>query len=156
MRISLYCAVCLTRIPLPPPAERSEGEVPCPLGHPAILFRHSEAVREGIRVDSCSRCESTAFFVQKDFDQRLGCLILAGGAILALAVAHFFGGIWFVPVLLLVAAIDFLVSRRIHPVVICYKCDTEYRDVPDSAAYRPYDPHIAERFADVKTVRRMV
>ncbi len=155
MRVSLYCATCLAPIPLPPPAERPEGEAPCPSGHPAIAFRHSEAVRDGIRVDRCSRCESTAFFVQKDFDQRLGCLILAGGAIFALAVAHFVGGIWFVPVLLLVAAIDFFVARRVHPVVICYRCDTEYRDVPDAKSYRPWDPYIAERFADVKTVRRM-
>jgi hypothetical protein len=106
-------------------------------------------------VDACSRCSSTALFSQKDFDQRLGCAILAAGAAVALAVSWRFGGIWFVPVLLAVAAVDLVLARRVAPVVICYQCNTEYRGVADAAGTRPYDPHVAERFADVKTVRRM-
>ncbi len=106
-------------------------------------------------MDVCSRCSSTALFSQKDFDQRLGCAILAAGAAVALAVSWRFGGIWFVPVLLAVAAVDLVLARRVAPIVICYRCNTEYRGVRDASAARPYDPHVAERFADVKTVRRM-
>ena len=104
-------------------------------------------------MDRCSRCSSTAFYVQKDFDQRLGCAVLALGAALALAVSWRFGGVWFVPVLLAFAALDFVLARRVPPVVICYRCDTEYRDVPGAASYKPYDPHVAERDARTKTVR---
>ena len=43
------------------------------------------------------------------------------------------------------------IARRVPPVIICYQCDTEYRGVADSSATRPYDPHVAERFAEVKT-----
>ncbi len=110
---------------------------------------------EGSRVDRCSRCGTTAFYVQKDFDQRLGCAILAAGAAIALGVSWRFGGIWFVPVLLAVAAADVVLARRVEPVVICYRCDTEYRDVPDPTSFRAYDPHVAERFVETKTVRRM-
>lgn len=106
-------------------------------------------------MDVCSRCSSSALFLQKDFDQRLGCAILAVGAAVALGVSWRFGGIWFVPVLLLVAALDLVLARRVAPVVVCYRCDTEYREVADPSAARAYDPHVAERFADVKTVRRM-
>lgn len=106
-------------------------------------------------MDACSRCSSTALFTQKDFDQRLGCAILAAGAALALGVSWRFGGIWFVPVLLAVAAADLFLARRVKPVVICYQCDTEYRDVPDASLVRAYDPHVAERFVETKTVRRM-
>ena len=109
----------------------------------------------GSRVDRCSRCGTTAFYVQKDFDQRLGCAILAAGAALALGVSWRFGGIWFVPVLLAVAAADLVLAWRIKPVVICYRCDTEYRDVPDPSSVRACDPHIAERYVEAKTVRRM-
>lgn len=59
------------------------------------------------------------------------------------------------PVLLFVAAVDLVLQRRVAPVVICYRCNTEYRGAADAAGTRPYDPHVAERFADVKTVRRM-
>ena len=106
-------------------------------------------------MDVCSRCSSSALFTQKDFDQRLGCAILALGAALALGVSWRFGGIWFVPVLLAVAAVDLVLARCVAPVVICYKCDTEYRDVADRSRARAYDPHVAERFAETKTVRRM-
>ena len=155
MRVSVYCSECFARIELPPPREAPSGSVACPSEHSSISFSHSEAVRAGSRVDVCSRCSSTALFAQKDFDQRLGCAILAAGAAVALFASWRFGGIWFVPVLLLVAAADFVLTRRVAPVVICYGCDTEYRGVADAAGTRPYDPHVAERFAAVKTVRRM-
>lgn len=155
VRVFVYCSECLARIELPPPQETTSGSVSCPSKHSSISFSHSEAVKSGSHVDACSRCSSTALFAQKDFDQRLGCAILAAGAAVALGVSWRFGGIWFVPVLLAVAAVDLVLARRVAPVVICYRCDTEYRGVADAAGARPYDPHVAERFAEVKTVRRM-
>jgi hypothetical protein len=155
MRIAVYCAACLERVALPPAAESLEGSVTCAKGHDPIPYRHSPDVAAGTRVDRCSRCETTALFAQKDFDQRIGCALLAVGAAAALAASRLLGGIWFVPVLLAFAALDFILARRVGSVVICYRCDTEYRDAPDAAAYKPYDPHVAERYAAVKTVRRL-
>ncbi|MDL2718565.1 MAG: hypothetical protein PT977_12500 [Acidobacteriota bacterium] len=161
----------MARIELPPPEAVAAGQETCPSSpskkssisspslssseHEVISFSHSPSVISGSHVDLCSRCGTTAFYVQKDFDQRLGCAILALGAALALGVSWRFGGIWFVPVLLAFAAADLVLARRVPPVVICYQCDTEYRDVPDASSVRAYDPHIAERFAETKTVRRM-
>lgn len=157
VRIAVYCTDCMERLELPPPSERASGEVFCssPSKKSSIAFSHSPSVCRTERVDSCSRCKSTAFYVQKDFDQRLGCAILALGAVLALVAAWKLGGVWLVPVLLAFAAIDFVLARRVPPVVICYRCDTEYRGVPDAGSYRPYDPHVAERDAEVKTLRAM-
>ncbi|HEX5854812.1 MAG TPA: hypothetical protein VFZ57_04260 [Thermoanaerobaculia bacterium] len=155
MRVSVYCSECFARIELSLPLDAPSGSVSCLSKHPPVSFSHSEAVKADSRVDVCSRCSSTALFVQKDFDQRLGCAILAAGAAVALGVSWRFGGIWFVPALLAVAAADLVLAWRVAPVVICYQCDTEYRGVADASAARPYDPHVAERFAEVKTVRRM-
>jgi hypothetical protein len=147
----------MSRIALPPPSDRAAGDVECssPFKHSSISFSHSPVVLLGQRVDVCSRCASTAFFSQKDFDQRLGCAILGAGALVALGASWRFGGVWFVPVLLSVAALDFILARRVGAVVICYRCDTEYRGVSDPASFRAYDPHVAERFAELKTIRRM-
>jgi hypothetical protein len=155
VRISVYCETCLASVHLPPPAESPAGEVSCPSKHSPVVFKHSDFVLAGLKVDRCSRCGSTAFFIQKDFDQRVGCAILLAGAVAALLVSRFLGGIWFVPVLLVFAAADFVLARRVGSVVICYHCNTEYRDLPDLTPYRPYDLHIAERDAELKTVRRM-
>jgi hypothetical protein len=160
----------MARIELPPSETVAAGKAPCPSypskkssisssssssEHELISYSHSPSVIAGSRVDACSRCGTTAFYVQKDFDQRIGCLVLGVSAAIALGVSWRFGGIWFVPVLLAVAAVDFVLARRVKPVVICYRCDTEYRDVPDVSLVRAWDPHVAERFAETKTVRRM-
>ena len=46
-------------------------------------------------------------------------------------------------------------EARIRPVTICYRCDAEYRDVPVNPHHKGYDPHVAERYAERKTLRRM-
>lgn len=155
MRVAVYCADCYERLDLPAPEKTPDGEAACSKGHGAIAFRHADGVTAGGRVERCSRCERTAFFSQKDFDQRLGCAILLLGALAAAGASALFGGIWFVPVLLAFVVLDRVVARRVPYVVVCYRCDTEYRDVPGAASYKPYDPHVAERDAELKTVRRM-
>ena len=81
-------------------------------------------------VERCAFCDNRAFFLQKDFDQRLGCLIMAVSLGIALFVGWKFGWIWFTPVLLATVVVDWVVAARIRPVTICYRCDAEYRDIP--------------------------
>jgi hypothetical protein len=106
-------------------------------------------------VARCAFCGNRAFFLQKDFDQRLGCLFMAVSLGLALFAGWKYGWIWFTPVLLATVVVDWIVAARVRPVTICYRCDAEYRDVPINPRHRGYDPHIAERYAAKKTVRRM-
>jgi hypothetical protein len=108
------------------------------------------------RVDRCGFCGNRAFFVQRDFDQRIGCAVMAASLTLAFIVGWRFGWIYFTPVLLATVLIDWVLAFRIGPVTICYRCDAEYRDVAANPRHRSYDAHIAERHASVKTVRRMV
>lgn len=104
----------------------------------------------------CGFCGNRAFFVQRDFDQRIGCVIMALSIAAALFVGARLGWIWFTPVLLATVLIDWALALVVKPVTICYRCDAEYRDVPLNPRHRPYDPHVAERYAETKTVRRMV
>jgi len=106
-------------------------------------------------VERCAFCGNRAFFLQKDFDQRLGCLLMAVSLALALLVGWKFGWIWFTPALLASVVVDWIVAARVGAVTICYRCDAEYRDVPLNPRHRAYAPHIAERYAGTKTVRRM-
>ena len=106
-------------------------------------------------IERCAFCGNRVFFLQKDFDQRLGCLIMAISLAAALVVGWKLGWIWFTPVLLATVLVDWVVAARIRPVTICYKCDAEYREVPVHPRHKGYDPHVAERYADEKTLRRM-
>ena len=65
------------------------------------------------------------------------------------------GWIWFTPVLVVTVLVDWIVALRVRPVTICYRCDAEYRSVPTNSRHRGWDPHVAERFAAKKTLRRM-
>ncbi len=151
MRVRYYCPVCLTA------REHAEGETGayacsgCGRGYDADVARVVGS--EG--VEHCAFCDNRAFFLQKDFDQRLGCLIMAASLAAALVVGWKFGWIWFTPVLLATVVVDWIVAARIRPVTICYRCDAEYRDVPVNPRHKGYDPHVAERYAEQKTVRRM-
>ncbi len=151
MRARHYCPVCLTS------EERSEaesGDFPC--GKCGRSYTaHFEGAQGAGGLERCAFCGNRAFFLQKDFDQRLGCLFLAISLTAALGIGWKFGWIWFTPVLLATVVIDWIVAVRIRPVTICYRCDAEYRDVAGNPRHRGYDPHVAERYAQRRTVRRM-
>ena len=151
MRARYYCPDCLTARDH---AASDTGPFTC-----AKCGRAYEAAFEkGVSpegVEACAFCGGHAFFLQKDFDQRLGCLIMAASLGVALLAGWKFGWIWFTPVLLVSVVVDWIVAARIRPVTICYRCDAEYRDVPVNPRHKGYDPHVAERYAKQKTVRRM-
>jgi hypothetical protein len=146
-----YCPDCLTSRDH---AEGESGAFSCAkCGKPYEAAVAGAAGPTG--VERCAFCGNRAFFLQKDFDQRLGCLLLAVSLALALFVGWKLGWIWFTPVLLATVLVDWIVAARIRPVTICYRCDAEYREAPLNPRHRGYDPHIAERYAATKTVRRM-
>ncbi len=153
MRVRRYCPGCLRRTDFESAAPVSGACGRCGL---AWIFATTDRERESNRVERCGFCGNRAFFVQRDFDQRIGCAVMAASLALALAVGWRYGWIYFTPVLLATVLIDWILAFRIGPVTICYRCDAEYRDVTPNSRHRPYDAHVAERFAEVKTVRRMV
>jgi DNA-directed RNA polymerase subunit RPC12/RpoP len=150
MRSRYYCPDCLTAAEHAPP---EAGESACAKCGRRYSFDLA-AMGQG-PIEACAYCGNRAFFLQKDFDQRLGCALMGISLAIALAVGWRFGWIWFTPVLLSTVLVDWIVAARIRPVTICYRCDAEYRDVPPDPRHRAYDPHVAERYAGEKTLRRM-
>ncbi len=149
MRARYYCPDCLT--------SRDHGDGESGAFACAKCGRPYEAhfPDASTTVERCGFCGNRAFFLQKDFDQRLGCLFMALSLGLALFVGWKAGWIWFTPVLLATVLVDWVVAAWVRPVTICYRCDAEYREVGLHPRHRGYDPHVAERYAEKKTVRRM-
>ena len=151
MRARFYCPECLAHADYD---ALESGERHCASCKRAYAVDAAGVIGpEG--VERCAFCGNRTFFLQKDFDQRLGCLIMGVALAAALFVGWRFGWIWFTPALLASVVVDWVVAARIRPVTICYRCDAEYRDVPVNPKHQGYAPHLAERFADKKTVRRM-
>lgn len=75
---------------------------------------------EGDRVDACALCGCEHLYRQRDFNRSLGCLLVLIGAI-------------FVPwtyglSLVALSLVDLWLYKRISDTVVCYRCDTVYRD----------------------------
>jgi hypothetical protein len=151
MRRRFYCPDCLKARDF---AEGEAGEFRCE-GCRREYTAQAVAPSPGRALERCAFCGNRAFFVQKDFDQRLGCLAMGASLALALFVGWRFGWIWFTPVLLATVLIDWAIAARVGAVTICYRCNAEYRDVERNPRHRAYDPHVAERYAEAKTLRRM-
>ena len=91
--------------------------------------------------EKCPACQSSHFYVQKDFNKILGC-----GLIIL--------GIVFVPLtyglsLAIVALIDWLLYNQVPDSIVCYKCKGEFfgiKHIPKNIF--PFDHHIAEIYEE--------
>ncbi len=88
--------------------------------------------------DRCPVCACRQFYVHKDFNQAMGCLVMLVGIV-------------FVPKtyglsLPVVALIDWLLYRRVKDVVVCYKCLSEFRGLPIPERLKPFMHHIGAKY----------
>jgi len=83
------------------------------------------------RVEVCPLCGSRHLYRQRDIHRAWGCALVALGAVL---VPWTFG-----LSLVACALIDLWLFRRLRPAVVCYRCDTVYRDAAPLARQGDFD-----------------
>jgi len=81
--------------------------------------------------EACPVCGCKGFFVQKDFNQVIGCAVMLLGMLL---VPWTYG--LSLPVF---AFIDWLLYKKIGDVAVCYRCRTEYRGFQIPKEIEPFD-----------------
>ncbi len=101
------------------------------------------AVRTGGPVARCAVCARDRFYVQKDFNRRLGLwLVLASAA--ASFVVYAWWGYWAIVFLGVVTLADALLYRALPMVSVCYGCGAIYRGFAANPDHQPFDLHLAE------------
>lgn len=93
----------------------------------------------GFHFHHCPLCPCSQFYLVKDFNQALGCLVMLVGIV-------------FVPVtyglsLPVMALIDWLLYKKISSMAVCYRCGAEFRGfkkLPEH--FRPFLHHIGEKY----------
>jgi hypothetical protein len=90
-----------------------------------------EAALPGERLLRCAVCGDDKLYTQKDFDQRLGCLILVVGAALVPWTYGLSMGVC--------ALADLLLYRALPPVTVCYVCKSRYRGLPLNPDHAPFE-----------------
>jgi len=85
----------------------------------------------------CVVCERKDFYKQKDFNRKLGVLLFVIAAILS---------IWTYGISLIVLyLIDLWLFSKLGNIVICYKCQTIYRNVSNVADINAFDHEMNDR-----------
>ncbi len=95
----------------------------------------SKNMQQGGKVDRCVICDRIRFYVQKDFNARLGIAIFALGVIFSF---HTYFISLFVATL-----IDFVLYKVLNTVTICYHCRAIYRGFEEDPAHRGFDHELA-------------
>ncbi|MFQ5677019.1 MAG: hypothetical protein ACE5G1_14070 [bacterium] len=95
----------------------------------------SKGMQSGGKVDRCVLCDKNRFYVQKDFNPRLGILIFAIGVIFSYHT-------YFIS-LAVATLIDFILYKVLKTVTICYSCRAVYRGFEEDPTHRGFDHNIA-------------
>ncbi len=90
---------------------------------------------EGV-IDRCILCSKDLFYIQKDFNRKLGCAILVVGAIASI---YTYG-----VALLVAAAVDWFLYYRLPEVTVCYYCNSVYRGYRANPKHKGYDLSVGE------------
>ena len=129
MRIRTQCLQCGLPFPAEIAAEISPLACPhCAHERPVAVEGWTEADK---RVEICPLCGCKHLYRQRDFNRAWGCGLILLGAI-------------FVPwtyglSLVALSLVDVWLYRRLQPVVVCYKCDTVYRDAQPLERQNDFD-----------------
>jgi len=148
MEIRYLCPTCRAgnRVPL------SGGRLPdatvCRSCGARLTLAAPGAVGPGPAPTTCAVCGDDKLYIQKDFSQKIGCLIVGIGAIL---VPWTYG-----LSLAACALIDFAFYRVLPWITVCYVCGSRYRGWRPDARLEPYDLVTAQTWeARALTWRRL-
>lgn len=120
--------------------KNATDQVTCPgCGHVTDLT-WSNSLQHGGKVDRCAVCDQIRFYVQKDFNPRLGIFIFILGVVFSY---HTYFISLFVATL-----IDFILYKVLKTVTICYNCRAIYRGFEEDPTHRGFDHNLAMTFVE--------
>ena len=119
MRVRTQCRAC--GLPFAATLDPATTALPCPgCGDSRAVDTRAWSPGPPPAVDPCPLCGCAHLYRQRDVNRAAGCLIVAIGAALAP---------WTLGLSLVACALlDLWLYRRLPMAVVCYRCDTVYRD----------------------------
>ena len=146
--ISCSCPSCgaLNRLKTAPEAGASEL-LCCSCGKPVAL-KAPGAAQAGRPLSICAVCGDDKLYIRKDFNRKVGCLIVGAGAALVP---------WTYGLSLAVCALaDWLLYHMLPFITVCYVCGAQYRRLPLNPHHAPFELLTAQTWeARTLTWRRL-
>jgi hypothetical protein len=142
MKIAFLCAKCSEENIFDTEAA---GELRCHACRASLKLSVSESIRERGLIDRCAVCSNDRFYVQKDFNRKLGLALVLGGVLLGYLLFGFnmfalIGG------LTVCSLLDYLLYKTLPEVTVCYACHSVYRDFKRNPSHKPFDLNVAEEY----------
>ncbi len=142
MELTCRCPHCQSSQSIDP--TKIENGVVCASCEGDIPLTPSESIRNQNLVDACPWCGESVFYVQRDFNQKLGLGIVVLFALIGLVFVWLGRPLYFYLSLAAGALIDLLLYLMLPEVTICYACKIAFRSVEKNPDHKPFDLHIAD------------
>lgn len=96
--------------------------------------------------DSCHVCGCGDLWRQKDFPQRIGLAMVAGGAILSTIAWAYYRPAIAIGILMAFAFVDLVLYTFMKDMLVCYRCGARYRRTHISEDHPRFNLELNERY----------
>jgi hypothetical protein len=116
-----------------------EGHGLCAACGTATELPISASLRNERIVDRCPACDGQQLYVQRDFNQKVGLIVVVIGAALAPFTPYYSS-------LFVAALVDAALYAVLPEITICYRCMAHFRGFRRNPRHEPFDLHVAEQY----------
>ncbi len=134
MSVQITCSDCGSSIEVHPTLSAKNAKCTVCNNEEKVNFSEQHLKNE---LDVCPCCDRKDFYSQKDFNRKLGVILFVIAAILSIWTY----GISFI----ILYAFDFFLFKKLKPIVICYKCQTIFRNVANISKFQGFDHEMNDR-----------
>jgi hypothetical protein len=138
VNVTLDCPCC--ERPAAVPVERA-GDWLCPACDHRL---HLNAAEPTLPV--CIVCGNHELYKKKDFPHWLGMTILVSAVVLSTVTYYGYEKWWSWSFLIGSAIIDGVMYLMVGDVLVCYRCESQYRGFTTTHAHHPFEITIGERY----------
>lgn len=112
--------------------QRQQKQLPCPNCSEVLAIDLAGwSSDDDTSIEQCAICGCRHLYRQRDFNRALGCTLVAVGA----ALVPWTYGLS----LVLLSLVDLVLYYRLSESVVCYRCDTVYRDARPGERQNDFD-----------------
>lgn len=138
--LRLECPNCKQTVEARDLSSREHTELQCECGWKETIEGGTE------QLDRCPVCKTDEMYIQKDFPERVGVILVViglAGATIAWAYDSWFGtfGILFGSF-----AVDWVLFYTRKDVTVCYRCLAQFRNLPRNPKHEPFDLAVGEKY----------
>jgi hypothetical protein len=141
--ILFTCRVCDAEVSVAPSVM---DQAACPNCKTAAKMFIDASLAARQVVTTCASCGHDMFYVQKDFNRRLGVAVVASGV--AVSIYFFAQGeaLFAMAALGATALVDFFLYLLVGNVTVCYSCHAIYRGFRPNPEHEPFDLKKLEKY----------